>query len=653
MTSRFRPDIEGLRALAILPILAFHLDPAICPGGFIGVDIFFVISGFLITGMILDQGQAFAFKTFYLRRVLRLLPALAVTVLATMVVAWRTLGPAEFTQLAKTAIAAIAGVSNFYFFATYDYFQPAGATQPLLHTWSLGLEEQVYLLWPALLVWSARSGRLAFSIGAVALLSFLVVFVQRPLQPQAVFYLMPFRLFEFAAGAALALLRPRFACLSPTLCLLGGGVAIVALAASMALFDGTTPWPGTAALVPTFATATLIAVGGIGVWHRVLTLLPLRWIGRVSYSLYLVHWPVIVLYRNNAIPDGGLIECVRLGGVALGLAILLFVLVESPFRDGAGKTFPAWLKRLDFGRGGRLAGSALLALSALGFAGAALATNGFPHRVDRGRVQAIDKGLTYAGDLCDSRRARCTFGATESDRIVYVVGDSHALNLIYGLDELFRDLNVRGIAFYDHGCLFAYGTKRFINGVADSVCMENVQRTYELLAKNTEPVIFAGEYSAYRNQMGSADSGTPVRMEEAQFIAWLSERLEAGLSLLNAANRRVIMFTQGYNSGVNVPHCWSQPGVTMETRDTLCPRLTRSQLRKMYSKLDEMIGSLAGRFPAVIAIDPKEPFCPDEDCVIVDSDGQLYLRDSSHLTNKGSAFLVGKLRPKLIDALGQ
>jgi peptidoglycan/LPS O-acetylase OafA/YrhL len=651
MTSRFRPDIEGLRALAILPILAFHLDPSLCPGGFVGVDIFFVISGFLITGMILDQGESFSFKSFYLRRLLRLFPALFTTLLATMMFAWRTMGPAEFEQLAKTAIAAAAGVSNFFFFATHDYFQPAGTTQPLLHTWSLGLEEQVYLFWPALIVWAVRRGRLAASIAAVAIISFLFVYAVRPMQPQAVFYLMPFRLFEFAAGAGLALLRPRFAALPPLLRLVGGAFAMLAIAGALVGFDGATPWPGAAALVPTFATATLIAVGGRGFWHSVLTVMPLRWIGRISYSLYLVHWPVIVVYRNSAIPDGGWLECMRLGGAAIGLGLLLYVLVEDPFRDGAGKYIPRWFRWLEFGRTMRLAGSAALGAGVLLFAGAALATSGFPHRIDRGRVQMIDKGLTYAGDLCDSRIARCTFGAKDSDRIVYVVGDSHALNLIYGLDGFFREHNIRGVAFYDHGCLFAYGTKRFISGVTDDVCRRNVQRSYDHLRGNGHPVIIAGNYAGYRNEMGPSEASAPLRLDEAQYYAWLHERHVATLELLNASKRPVVIVKQTYDAGIDPPRCLSQPGVNIQNQHVRCPANSLPRVKEIYARADALIDAVVEAFPSAVAIDPKSHFCEPSPCAIAAPDGRPYLRDSSHLTNEGSVFLVGRMRDALSRVL--
>ena len=181
MKQDFRGDIEGLRAVAVLPILLFHLDSALCPGGFVGVDIFFVISGFLITRMILGQGEAFSLKAFYVRRFFRLFPALLVTLAASLVAGWKFLGPDEYARLAQSAIAAAIGASNFHFLAAVDYFNASNLSHPLLHTWSLGVEEQFYLLWPALLLAMRRRAHpLWLIVVAAAALSLLAAALVQP-----------------------------------------------------------------------------------------------------------------------------------------------------------------------------------------------------------------------------------------------------------------------------------------------------------------------------------------------------------------------------------------------------------------------------------------------------------------------------------------
>ena len=652
MNSRFRPDIEGLRALAVLPILVFHLDPLLCPGGFVGVDIFFVVSGFLISGLILEQGEAFSARRFYLRRVLRLFPALLVTLLVTLCAGWKYLGPAEYVQLAKSAIAAGLGVSNFFFVASFDNFQPAAASQPLLHTWSLGLEEQVYLFWPLLLVLAMRRQKVGFAIAAAGFFSFVLVQAAQGLYPQAAFYLMPFRLFEFALGAFVVVLRPSLVRRSPAVCSGLGTAALVVIGASFVVFDAATPWPGMAALAPSIATAVLLGVGDRGAWNWILSLAPLRFIGRISYSVYLVHWPLIVFYRGYTITSAGWAEIILLGCLSIGLGSLLYLGVERTFRITSNESTRTALQPLAFQRAHRLLGISLLAL-VLGVGSlATVKTGGFPSRLDRGRIQLLDKGLSYAGDVCDQRHARCTFGSKDSDRVVYLIGDSHALNLVHGLDLLFREANIRGVALYDHGCLFAYGSARFISGVRDKTCARNVQKTYEYLAANRHPVILAGDYSGYVNEIGPSEANAPHRHDEAQYFAWLDARFEESLQLLNPSERPVVLVKQTYSTEVDMPKCMAQPNITPENSVARCPIPPLGRARTVSAGADALIDRLSFRFPTVTVVDPKAHFCANgEQCLVFAPDGSFYFRDATHLTNEGSLFLVGRLREVLLAAL--
>lgn len=653
MSGRFRQDVEGLRAIAILPILAFHLDPKLCPGGFIGVDIFFVISGALISRMILDQGASFSFANFYMRRVLRLAPALLVTLLVTMLAGWRYLGPAEFTALARATFAAALGVSNFYFFLTFDYFQPAGTSQPLLHTWSLSLEEQVYLVWPLLLTFAARRGAVLWAIAGAGVASIVLVIAVQGAIPQAVFYLMPFRLFEFAIGAAVVLADPLIVMLSALARAVLGTIAVLVLGASFIFFDGSTPWPSMATVPPAVATAALLIAGPASVWGRLLALAPLRLMGRISYSVYLVHWPLVVFYRAHTITDASPLELLALFAVTIALGTALHVFVETPFRQtGANVTaLPNWAQLLAFSPKVQLAGTFMLLLALATVAFATVATNGFPGRLDRARVQMLDKGLSYAGDVCDQRYARCTFGSKTADRVIYLVGDSHALNLVHGLDALLQEWNIRGVALYDHGCLFAYGSKRFIDGVSDQKCMQNVRRAYDFLAGTSDPVIIAGNYPGYQNAIGYADAQVPLRHDKNEYFAWVQDRMLEGLRLLKPETRTIIMVRQTYNSGISLPSCLSQPGVDASNADKKCPAMTRTQIREYNAQTDKMIGAIAQAIPSIEVWDPVDAFCQAERCTVFGPDGALYLRDSDHLTNEGSLFLLSHMREGLKAAL--
>lgn len=540
MNQGYRPEIEGMRAIAIMPILLFHLDTALCPGGYVGVDIFFVISGYLITRMIVTQGKSFSLLTFYRRRFFRLFPALLATLAASLAAGWLVLGPYEYAQLARSAIMAVFGVSNFYFLGAVDYFSSSSLSHPLLHTWSLGVEEQFYLLWPALLIMAGRWAYPLWLIAAAAVsLSFSALVLVQPVHPESVFYMMPFRTFEFAIGAALVNAERNWGRVPKTINALAGVVALVLLAISFASFNEGTRWPGPWTLVPALATAVLIlssSQGGLlrtALSHRVPC-----FFGRISYSLYLVHWPLIALYRSHSIAEPNNAELAFLGLLTIALGVALFITVENRFRlheEGSRRSKAigslVHLLRVAPPQSSFGAVLAVVGVTFLTAATAVVATNGFPSRLDETRVQFLDNGLSYAGDLCSSKRARCVFGDRESAEIVYVVGDSHALNLVYGLDRLFRERGIRGIAIYDHGCLFAYGTKRFEKGVADERCRRNVSDAYDYLAGTQEPVILAGDYAGYRNNIAMFEADSPLHQSEDEYFNWLGHRFTERASL--------------------------------------------------------------------------------------------------------------------------
>ncbi|MGH2465005.1 MAG: acyltransferase family protein, partial [Candidatus Limnocylindrales bacterium] len=348
----FRADIEGLRGLAILLVVSYHAGLPLS-GGFIGVDVFFVISGFLITGLLLrdrQQNGSIRIGAFYARRVKRLMPAAAVVLVATLLVASRLVAPLDRPSISVDGVAAALSVANIRFAITADYFSPVGAPSPFLHFWSLGVEEQFYLVWPALLAIAAfRRPRLGAGIvlGAVFGASLAASILVTEASPSLAFYMLPTRAWELAAGGLLAIgaglpatLRSRV----PGL-LVGAAQAALGLAAwtglaaiigAAALLDSSVAYPGVVALVPTAGTVALIAGGrqrlGPG-W--LLGLGPARFLGRISYSLYLWHWPVLVL---GGLALGGTLvmgQTVGLVGIAVALAVATWAFVEEPFRRGA------------------------------------------------------------------------------------------------------------------------------------------------------------------------------------------------------------------------------------------------------------------------------------------------------------------------------
>ncbi len=375
-TDTFRPDIEGLRGIAVLLVLLFHASLAGLSGGFIGVDVFFVISGFLITGLLVRERERtgrIGFRAFYARRVRRLLPAGMLALVVTLGASFLLIAPLDRASAALDAAAAALSVGNIRFaLASGDYFAAVGEPSPFLHFWSLAVEEQFYLVWPALVVIAAALGGVRRGLGvalvAVIAASFAADLVVTREAVGWAFYSLPTRAWQLALGGLLAVAaRPLDGVPSPLRACLGWA-GLAALAAAAVAFDGSLAYPGAWALAPTVATGALIVAGTARRGPALLlTTRPLRFLGRISYSLYLWHWPILML--PAAAIDGELppVERVALASLAVAVAWASWRFVEEPFRIG----FPSLA-----GHPGRtiLAGAAAIVLvvgGAGGLAGAA------------------------------------------------------------------------------------------------------------------------------------------------------------------------------------------------------------------------------------------------------------------------------------------
>lgn len=335
----YRADIDGLRAVAVLGVVAYHAAPGHLPGGFVGVDVFFVISGYLITGILAAQLQAgrFSFGGFYARRIRRIFPALALVLAAVLLAGWWLLLPGELARVARHALAGAGFVANLAYGLESSYFDAIAQTRPLLNLWSLGVEEQFYLLWPLALWLAWRHGGqralLVLTAGA-GLLSFAANVLSVHPAPTLAFYFPHTRLWELLAGAALVL-APRPAALAPSTANALAVLGALALGLGYALIRAGHAFPGFWALLPVVGAVALIGAGP-GAWinRRVLAARPLVGCGLISYSLYLWHWPLLALLAEWPAGGGRL---ARLGAVALAfvLAWLTWRFVEQPLRHGA------------------------------------------------------------------------------------------------------------------------------------------------------------------------------------------------------------------------------------------------------------------------------------------------------------------------------
>ena len=478
--AEFRPDIEGLRGIAILLVLLFHAGLPWTPGGFVGVDVFFVISGFLITGKLWRESHqpgGLNITRFYAWRIRRLLPAALVAVAAISLVGLLLAAPLDRSELAADGAASALSIANMRFIGSVDYFAATTSPSPFLHFWSLSVEEQFYLVWPALIVlltWRGGSSRrliVALLIGVVA--SFALSIWLTDTSPARAFYLLPTRVWQLGVGGLLALIgvagTSRRAGALAWAGLAAVAVAGVALTAEM-------PYPGLAALLPTAGAVALLYGGAAPSGPmRLLAAAPLRFLGKISYSLYLWHWPLLVLplmFLERALTG---VEIVASVAVAIGVSWLSWHFVEQPFRYGDRSRRATSWSAIRVG----VAGILSVALFTQGLA-AALPSSAVavqPTPSPSGSPVASDGPITLPADLTptlasardDEERLRgdgclafervttppnCEYGVKGSAITIALVGDSHASQWFPAIEAIALERGWRLVTFVKVSCSF-------------------------------------------------------------------------------------------------------------------------------------------------------------------------------------------------------
>jgi peptidoglycan/LPS O-acetylase OafA/YrhL len=627
----YRRDIDGMRAVAVLAVLLFHAGFNSLSGGYVGVDVFFVLTGFLITANLTAQMRAgtFSFGAFYLRRMRRLLPALTVVLVATTVAGFYLLMPTDLLALLDSTRFALLSASNLYFWRNSGgYFDPDIAQLPLLHTWSLGVEEQFYLLWPVLLLLGHRYlSRAAFSVvlllaimGGVALSQAAVL-----ADAGAAYYLLHGRVFEIWIGALVALEGARARALSwrarHGLSLVGFCLVV----APMLLLSERSTFPGLNALWPCLGTALLLISGAEngrqGIVNRVLASRPLVWLGLLSYSIYLWHWPPIAYlsYRGQAL-EGATRWAVVLAPI--GAAALTYVLVERPFRRA---------RRL----GLKTAFATLVAVPATaGFAlyAWALGRAGLPERfpaqaaaIGADDATATSGGCRYDRDLSITRH--CKLGAESANIDGLLIGDSYAGMYTDFMDVLAKDA---GISLRHRW----FRRSPPISHTAFGPDLDPTQIAYtterhELAAKHRVAVL-ASSWGGYRpNENGKRrlwnERGQDVTAEaDSLQIAAFEDLLRRGVELVIVDRPR------------------APPGKQLMARIRQAAgkgeSLSRFRVPVPGPSATDPLHAVRGR-PGVSIIRPDDVICDDEACGVVIGDVIVYRDDGSHMTHEASRLM--------------
>lgn len=647
----YRGDIEGLRAIAILLVIAAHARVPWLAGGFVGVDVFFVLSGFLITGLLTREVATtgrLAFANFYARRLRRLLPALLTMLIVTCLAALVLLPPGDQGRQATAAATASIWLSNMHFaFAQLDYFSPDAASNLFLHTWSLGVEEQFYLIWPAIILWAfaakggtgGNAGRLKLCmllIGAASLIASLLVTRSAP---QMAFYLMPLRAWQFAAGALVWLYFGTSQTHQPTNSTAPSGVVsrpwlgwsgLALILISSLWFNANVAYPGWRALLPTVGAAAILVAGrpgASGALSKLLSLRPMQAIGRISYAWYLWHWPVLLLGESLVADDTGLYRA-GLVAVSLVLAILSYVLVESPIRHQS-----RWIARPGV--------TILLALALM--IGANLACIAWSNGVtawqnapsqQRYKQAHVDAPIIYSMGCDDWYRSDsvriCSFGSAQAAHTVVLMGDSIGAQWFPALESILKRPDWRLLVLTKSSCPMVDEPYFYARIGREYVECANWRKhgLAQIAALKPDIVIL----------------GT-VQTDDFSQTQWM-QGTEKVLDVLSPASGHVYIMRGTSDLPFDGPDCLSARNWLLwlhASRDRCAGPPSSTHDDEVYRWLQQA----AARFNNVTTIDMNPLICPNGECS-AERNGIVVFRDSQHLT----ASFMRMLGPALQARIG-
>ncbi|HEY6457175.1 MAG TPA: acyltransferase family protein [Steroidobacteraceae bacterium] len=677
----YRADIDGLRAVAVLLVVGYHAVPARFPGGFIGVDIFFVISGFLISSIILGECAegTFSVLNFYVRRCRRIIPALLVVLFATWIIGGFTLISLDYSKLAKHLIAGATFTSNLLLWGEAGYFDVRAEYKPLLHLWSLGVEEQYYIIWPLLLAFLYRRGRFTFIVTTVCLLiaSFALEVSLIHTSPASSFYLLPCRFWELLIGAFLAYLRQVRGDLLwggdqatgnsiPAALLAGAGLALIA--ASCELITNKLPYPGWLAIIPVAAASALIVAGPQNLFSR--TLLCNRTavlIGLISYPIYLWHWPLISFFHivDAASPFSQSAQHWILRGAAALSIVLAYATwrwIEKPVQRWSRKQArdtPKKVQTLTW------SGAALGCIAALGLA--TLAGDGLPMRHPTANIEHFDTILADTskdflpenrsdfahcqGDLAVANDLRWCYQSKLGKPTIALWGDSLASAQFPALAQILTDDNLALLA--EAGCAplrdvisrnvtdFASRCLAANRQVLQLLSRERSIRTVILISRG--PLYLSGSgFGPTDAQQWTLEFAPNVARKSTNFHDIYLSGVDGAIQSLEDSGKQVVFVLEPAELDFTPQQCLYAPPYHPHAQLRSSCYIAKSVVMRRQSEYRALVAQLQLRHPKLKVFDAAAPLCDAERCYAI-RDGHANYYDSHHVSNYGAGIIGRKL----------
>jgi peptidoglycan/LPS O-acetylase OafA/YrhL len=656
--------IDGLRALAVICVFLCHLDFSFFSGGFVGVDVFFVISGFLITNIITQQlasSEGFSFLTFYERRIKRIFPALFFTLLISFIFGIILLNAASFKVFGHSLRYSALSISNIFFKNQSGYFDIFSQSSPLLHTWSLSVEEQFYLFFPIILFLGHKLKKTLPIIFVVFIISFLLNLHYQNTRLIELYYLVQYRAFEFCIGAILVFLvkyeRTSSVFLKELLCLSGTILVI----STVFLFKSTTLFPGYNALLPCFGAAFIIYAGTAKYTGSIYRFFLCRKLGLISYSLYLIHWPMIIFFKTYN-QDMGLSFAISFKEkiIIIVLAIigscLMYYFIEQPFRKNQNSTNPnPQIKPIVQGL------TLALCMTLLGHF--IYHNHGWTWRVrssnELAKIKDISDYHTKYWGGADFSGGLIHQGKTKKAQLV-LLGDSHAGMLDEGI--------LHKIAFPDQITFFTasgggagkYASSLLLPGITridkeQQLFDDSARKAYkEALSHLHEQgvLILSSSWSAQLNIAGVLKNHHSLNINTALMSSYMEyQPLFKSIDKLNQllGKRKLIIIG-------DVPGSQFKPILCLDNlrwfpQPTTCSLADSQGLNKGALNVNKALAMYASKRANVYFLNPYDIFCKNGICKSVDPSGRPYYSDGAHLSKLGSKFLIGNLKKDIMSIL--
>ena len=606
----FRKDINGLRAIAVLAVVIFHYNSSFLPGGFAGVDVFFVISGFLMTKIVLKRldNENFYLMKFYSARAKRIIPALSVTCLLSLAIGWITLLPKDFFELSRNAISSMLFYSNYWYASKDGYFDPSAADNILLHTWSLSAEWQFYIIYPIALsifhrAFGGKTTRVAIIIGALSsLIACNYISLQTPIDS---YFFLNSRAWEMLAGGIAYIINEKSITRIKSTYVEAAGIAMILF--SFLFFDKNTLWPGYCALFPVIGTILVICS------ERDKSLFTSsiisQSVGKISYSLYLIHWPLITFIKKLSIS----INFAIYFSLTLIASLILYILIEKR-ANSSRFTVPLFIIPIT------------LAFYVSNTEGAA---NRVPEEL---RLTSEQFQRRFFGGYGYKTNEPYLSHTKDSPEFIFF-GDSYAAQYAKSIDTN----GIKSVNIFFHGCPIMPNFSRYRNGHEDLTCSKAYGHLGNALKKyKRADVVFASAWDNYKDFLIKRGGKVRENLTEDEFYDLWIDQLK--LILAKAESRKFYIIGRQISTNSNSYSCLAQnvlPGLKLFST---CSPFRSSMEIKINEKLKHAFRS----YENVTFIDPNNYLCSDKGCLVTMGKNPAYI-DGSHLSIFGANLVFSEI----------